>query len=441
FEEGLETVARDLPIATAPADRQTLADILTAVRDDSLALFHALDRIRVVPTPPGTVVIEGYVPEPDVERFRTDLGSYLVSAVPIERHGQEDAWVPTLLVNPRMIGLFERLTTQRGIPRYSEIDPTPIVALVFPLFFGIMFGDLGHGVTLLVVGTYLALRSRYEYWGRLIVAFGVSSSAVGFLRGTFFGVTFTTPFHQILALPPALSASLTFSYIPLLLEVSLLIGAVHLGSAYVIAVANQLRSLRYAEAVTNGLPTLVLYACLVPFTLAVVGAGGDLGTIFSNASDTPFFEAFFGIPVPISVTALLTVPPIVGALSVMILGPAVLRYRATRRWRKIPRSLAEGLYVALSRPAEFALNTVSYIRLAALLITNTLLSSLIAGALAYGVPGLLLAGVLNVLLMAMEGVIVFLQDMRLHWLEWLPKFYAGTGTAFAPLQGPVGASV
>ena len=433
FEEDLEVLDRNVPLLRSPEDRQTFSDMLRRIREASLTLFHAMERILVVPTPDGLVTIEGYVPTATLDAFRRLVGRFLVREVPVLRRQQEDPYVPTLLVNPRVISLFERFTLQRGIPLYSEIDPTPIIALVFPVFFGIMFGDLGHGITLLTVGAYLALRTTYAYWGQLLTVFGVVCGVVGLLRGVFFGVTFPTPLSQFFAIHPAFNATLTLAYVPLLIEFAVLVGTFHLSSAYGIAIVNQLRSGRVADAAVNGIPTLLLYASLVPFGLAVLGTGLQPQTVFVSTAATPFFREFLGVNVPVSLVAIVTAPIIVASFVTLLAGPTIVRYRATHRRRQLWKTLWDGLVEAVARPVEFVMNTLSYIRLAALLITNTLLGSLVAGVLAFGWVGVVAAAFLNVVLMAMEGLIVYLQDMRLHLFEWFSKFYAGTGTAFSPI--------
>ena len=77
---------------------------------------------------------------------------------------------------------------------------------------------------------------------------------------------------------------------------------------------------------------------------------------------------------------------------------------------------------------------MSYVRLGVLLITTYVLGSLVAGVLAFGILGGLLAAFLNILVIAMEGLIVYIQDMRLHLYEWLSKFYIGTGIPFRPIK-------
>lgn len=433
LEDDVAFIERNLPLAPSPEDRRALVVLLRSIRDVALGLFNDLNRLLVVPGSEEAVTIEGFVPTSRAPAFAQAVGSHLVLSEPVLRRGADDPYVPTLLVNPRAIALFERITLDRGIPRYSEIDPTPIVALVFPLFFGIMFGDLGHGFALLGAGLYLAYRTRFVYWGHLIAAFGVSAALVGLLRGVFFGVTFASPVSRFVTLPPAFSAEATFSYLPLLLEAALVVGTLHLASAYAIAVANAGRSRRYEEVAVNALPTLLLYAALVPFGFAVLGAGLRPWAVFSVTAPTPFFTGFLGVAIPVADTAYVTVPVILGAFLALVFGGALWAV-VGRHGKAVVPALRAGLHRSVTRPLEFVLNTLSYVRLAALLVANTLLTGLIARFLVLGWAGVVVAALLNLPLMAMEGLIVYLQDMRLHWMEWLSKFYAGTGTAFDPLS-------
>ena len=60
--------------------------------------------------------------------------------------GNQELVLPTLLTNKKYIRTFEVITETQGIPRTDEVNPTPIIAFVWPLFFGLMFADLGHGL-------------------------------------------------------------------------------------------------------------------------------------------------------------------------------------------------------------------------------------------------------------------------------------------------------
>ena len=241
---------------------------------------------------------------------------------------------------------------------------------------------------------------------------------------------FTSPLERVIPLPPALSAGFTLSSIPFLLEVAILIGTFHLASGYAIAFVNQERAGNYLDAFFDRLPTIVLYSFLIPFGFAVAGTALDFGVLFTSAAPTPIFNNLLGLDIPIAAVARVSLPVIVATLLFLIAGHPIREYLAAHRLRSAVRGLGDGLLEAVAKPFEFFLNTLSYIRLGVLLITTTLLGSLVAGVLSYGVLGVAVAALLNIAVITLEGVIVYIQDMRLQLYEWLSQFYAGTGTPF-----------
>ncbi len=433
LEEYLEIIEKNLSLFREERDRLGATEVLLAIQEASLMVFKDLERIFVFPPKDGFVRFEGFVPNGSLKALRDEVGSYFVSAEPVETKDKDAAYIPTLLVNPRLVSAFESLTLMRGLPKYGEVDPTPIIALVFPFFFGVMFADVGHGIALVAFGLYLLYRTAYETWGKLVLTLSFPTALFGFVRGSFFGVPFSSPLGRVVHLPAALSAGFTLSSIPFLLEVALTIGTFHLASGYAIAFVNQERAGNYMDAFLDRLPTVVLYAFLVPLAFAVAGTALNPERLFASNAPTPVFYDLLGLNIPVAETARTSIPVIAGALLVLVVGEPIREYLSTRTWRKAARGLGTGVFEALAKPFEFFLNTISYIRLGVLLITTTLLGSLVAGVLSAGLVGVLLAVFLNIAVISLEGVIVYVQDMRLQLYEWLQRFYAGTGTPFVPL--------
>jgi V/A-type H+/Na+-transporting ATPase subunit I len=432
--EELETARKHLPLFISDEDKKGLRDLVQAIRDLALAMFNNLSRILVAPDVPGSITLEGYVPANSVERLKEDFEDQIVKIQPVSKRGPQDPYVPSLLVNSRVVSLFENLSLMKGVPKYNEIDPTPIIALVFPFFFGIMFGDVGHGIALLGFGIFLLLKTKYDYWGKLIVVFGVAATAFGFIRGSFFGIEFPSPLQNLIKLPEVFSAHFTLSFVPLLIEIAIVIGTFHLASAYAIGFVNEIRSNEYSEAFLDRLPTLTLYSSIVPLGLALVGAGYGTQNVFTSAARTPVFYEILGLSVPVSVTATISLVIVISSLVVLVVGRPIMRYISarTRRMNKAVKSLESSSLEAIARPFEFFMNTISYVRLGVLLISTTLLGNLIAGFLSFGVIGIFLAVFSNIAVISLEGIILYVQDMRLHLYEWLPKFYSGSGTPFTP---------
>jgi len=433
LEEYLEIIEKNLSLFTETDDRWGVTQVLLAIQEASLMVFNDLQRIFVYPSDGTTIKFEGFVAAHSLEAFKESMGSYVMAIEQVKTQAKDAAYIPTLLVNPRLVSVFESLTLERGLPKYGEVDPTPILAFVFPFFFGLMFADVGHGIALLAFGLYLVYRTAYKSWGELILVLGFSTILFGFVRGSFFGLSFTSPLEQLVSLPPALSASFTLSSIPFLLEVAVLIGAFHLASGYAIAFVNQERAGNYFDAFLDRLPTIVLYSFLIPFGFAVAGTSLNFEVLFTSTAPTPIFNNLLGLDIPVATTARVSLPVIIATLLLLIAEHPIRDYLSTRSLRSGVRGLGDGLLEAVAKPFEFFLNTISYIRLGVLLITTTLLGSLVADVLSYGIVGVAVAALLNVAVISLEGVIVYIQDMRLQLYEWLSQFYAGTGTPFAPL--------
>ena len=406
---------------------------LRAVREAALAVFNNVRRIKVLPGLKRFVGIEGFIPSHLVQSFRTNIQEYLVLVEPVKGRLSREPYIPSLIVNPRVISLFENIALAGGVPRYNEIDPTPIIAFVFPAFFGIMFADLGHGMVLLALGLSLALRAKgkYRYWGRVLAVLGLAAVATGSITGIIFGFDFPTPFSRLFPFSRILAGPFSPDSALLLLEVAVIIGTFHLASAYAIAVINQVRSRNYIDALFSHLPTLLLYSSAVPFTLALSGVQFQWQEIFVSNSSISVFEQLLGWHVPVSLVAIVSFPILTGSFLTLILGRPLAYLGRTKN--QVVEALGEGLLEAMLRPIEFLANTISYARLGIFLIIGTIMGSLANRVLELGILGIPLAAVFHIGQMAIEGLIVYIQDLRLHLYEWLSKFYLGLGIPFTPL--------
>lgn len=440
LEGYVRTVEDNKTLFSDEEDKTGVVTVLTAVKEASLMVFEDLQRILVEPQAEGSVRLEGFVPTVSLDELRALMGGFMVSADTVKPNdrGKEGPYVPSLLVNPTIISLFEGLTLMRGLPSYGEVDPTPIIALAFPLFFGLMFGDVGHGIALSAFGVYLIYKTRYAVWGKQILVLSLSTIVVGFVRGTVFGLNFTPPVSRIVALPPAFTAAFTLAYIPFLLELAVVIGTFHLASGYAISFVNNERVGNQAYAFLNRLPTVVLYASIVPLGFAVTGTNLDLGLLLTSAAPTPVFNELLGVQVPVSLTAKVSLPFVVGAAVLLVAGRVAMDYRDDRRLTKALKGLGLGCFDVGAKFFEFFVNTLSYVRLGVLLVTTTLLDTLTADVLSAGIAGVAIGAFLNVCVISLEGLIIYIQDMRLQLYEWFSQFYAGAGTPFVPLisSGP-----
>src|SRR5687767_9317008 len=205
-----------------------------------------------------TYVVVGWVPSTDVEsltqRLKQVSKEILIEAIPMERTGDHSN-VPVALRNPGFLGPFELLVNTYSRPRYEEIDSPVLIAITFPLLYGAMFGDVGHGLVLAAIGLFL---SRKTTLGGLLVACGLSGTIFGFLFGSIFGNEEFLPHHPFFG---------QFFWIsPIhdvlgILQVAIGAGIVLLITAHVLNMYNAARAGDWGRFFfdSNGLAGLILY--------------------------------------------------------------------------------------------------------------------------------------------------------------------------------------
>ncbi len=359
--------------------------------------------------------IKGFVPEKKFhalsQRIRASLGEKVL-VLRNEVKAIEDP--PTRLQHSRFIKPFEEITKLYGLPDYEEFDPTPIIAFSFPLIFGLMFADVGHGLILLLgglaLGTLIKKNQGFKNMCWILAACGVGAIFAGLLFGEFFGIRvfaplWFDPFESVLSF----------------LIFSLIVGVAQITSGLVIEMVNFLFMKDVADAVFTSIPKIALY----------------VGAVYLVAVYQLDFAAWFGGPV------LLVLVPFVILVFGKTLWSAVSKSLGGRREpRGENASLGERFFESGDFVTRLLSNTMSYTRILALLMAHwalILVVYVVAGLVnSSSIVGLVLSGVVivggNVFVMALEGLIVFIHSLRLHFYEWFSKFYQGTGTEFAPFK-------
>jgi V/A-type H+/Na+-transporting ATPase subunit I len=291
---------------------------------------------------------------------------------------------PLLLKNPHWAKPFELFARMLGMPARNEADPSVVVAMVAPLTFGFMFGDVGQGFTLALVG---ALYGGSSPVLRLLLPGGVLAMVFGVLFGSVFCFEAIPP----LWLRP-LDQPLT------LLVVTLAFGAalLTLGLAINAAQARWRGVLSHWLAHETGL----------------------------TAAYLSVLAAFFWRP------ALWTT--LAGALW-FVVGAAALA--GSGRIVAGAQALAE----FVEKLAQLLINTVSFARVGAFALAHAGLSTAVVG-LAHTAGGagfwlVMLAG--NALILTLEGLVVGVQTTRLMLFEFFIRFLEGRGRALAPLSPPL----
>jgi V/A-type H+-transporting ATPase subunit I len=335
-------------------------------------------------------VLEGWLPADAREALARTLADRAGPAIVIEDVDREQ-WtspdVPVAIRNPPMFRPFEVITRRLPSPRYGTMDPTPFVAVFFPMFFGLILGDIGYGAVLAGLAALGWTRSRPGSTLRAVSQVAAACALFSIAFGVAFGELFGNLGHRVLGLH-ALSFSREDAVVPfLVLAVS--IGFVHVVLGLVLGALSGMRSD----------PRHSLGRGLTAFMLVLTA-----GVLLAAVNVLP--AAFFGP----SVVALLVSFPVLIVLEGFV-GPIEL----------------------LSRLG----NILSYARIMALGTASVMLATVaneMVGAFGGAVVGVLFATLFHVVNFGLGVFSPTVHALRLHFVEFFGTFYSPGGQVYQPLR-------
>ena len=406
--------------------REESGDRLLTLREAASILEEILHRLGV----PGGLkrfrIVTGFIPEEKREEFEEKFCSRYGVYFEEPSHGSKP---PALMKNRSFIREFEKITEIQGYPNYGEIDPTPFVALFFSIFYGIMFADLGQGLVLALFGYFMYRRvvGGLREWAKLLMALGAASAVSGLLLGEFFGFHLT----EIVGTPSVLHLladhQFEMSEVLKLMQFTFLMGMIHLTLGYSLAFIKDLRMGEKVEAYSSRLPTITMYFFGILFTLCFIGSG-DMTAIFTSSNLVPF------IGVPVKTLAPIAVGGVLASMFTIMFGRGVAAILGKIKG-SIIGLIGGGILEVLENIIHFMSNTLSYVRLTVLLLVHVALLMILNmtwDALGLASIPILIIG--NLGIMALEGLIVFIQALRLHLYEFFTKFYEGEGKPFRKIK-------
>lgn len=369
-----------------------------------------------------TVFFEVWVPKLQLEKVVEEIKNITKGKCVIEKAPptSEDV-VPTVIKPiPRFFEAFEKLTFSLGYPRPEEVNPVLLMAVTFPFLFGIMFADVGQGAILLAVGFILLyFRGKIDinkvgdimrYFivsGGLFVLCGTSAILFGFLFGEFFGPSGVLHPILIAEIGPFQIGGFDPMHEPLsMLRFAILIGVIMLSLGLVMRVVNNFKKRRAKSALIS---SFWIWLLLGGFFMWIYWGGISNITLW-------FAEGIF-------------------MFLGLIVSPVVLICIVTAT----SRSIMEGIDSSIEVLIESLDHTISFSRLAALFLTHTALNYmfLIIAGVENGVFTLQSIPIImigSILALSIEGLVVFVHCLRLHWVELLPEFYSGKGIPYDPLK-------
>ncbi|HDN01592.1 MAG TPA: hypothetical protein ENF42_01310 [Candidatus Bathyarchaeota archaeon] len=359
----------------------------------------------------GRTTIIGWIPKSKSEDLRKITRKVSAERGAVIFSEPDKSVEPPVLVSEKgPLRDFQLLMNLRGKPKYNEVNPTPIVAILYPIMFGMMFGDVGQGLVFVILGllfkkmrkSFLGLPVRaIQRIGGILLYSGICSVIFGFLYGEVF-------LKEDLLSPILLS--------PLhdqekMIVIALLFGVSQIIIGLLMGLINHIIEGNIFEALFGfqGLAGMIYYVGGVILAIDFVKEGMTLGVFREN--------------LPITLTVL-------AALVTVMLAP--IAEAVIKREGSIVESLMTGFSHTLEMFLGFLANSVSYVRLAALAIAHGALG--IAAAILSQMAGSLGFILINTLVILIEGLSTLIQSMRLIYYEFLTKFYVGGGKPFRPFH-------
>ena len=439
--------------------KKELGKITKKIRRDILALHEkaqvAKDVLETLRKPGGTknfAVIQGFIPKKMETKF-TESTKQWMSVVEDITDPKLKEEIPTLFDNKRFVRTFEVITKSQGIPKAGEPDPTPMIALMWPIFYGLMFADMGHGLLLMALGLLFKFKGQGELsrWGMLIAISGASAAIAGVAAGEAFGfhLDHMGPFEGLLEEGGALHsvswivgilsvAELTFEQVINILKVSLFIGIVHLVWAMALRVIRLLKEGQKMIVFTEAIPNITLYGGIVVIMMCAIGSQYDVMNMYSkvHTEAVPWVTMFLGDWAQVWIITRISVIIVIASMVIMMVG-GVMHAKKHPEDGADPASVI--MEVLLGKTVESLAHTISYARLgimllvhAALLLTVNNAFASLGGAESGAAMAMIIGG--NLGIMMIEGLIVYIQSLRLHLYEFFTKWYVGGAQQFRQIK-------
>ena len=377
----------------------------------------------------------GFCPTKECPKLREEMKNvspYIQCLeIPVDKKNAADG-IPVKLKNNRLVRPFEMFVKMYGLPAYNMFDPTPYVAVTYMILFGLMFGDVGQGFVVTLLGLLLTKLTKNGL-APIMTRLGVFSMLGGCIYGSVFGIETIIPpiyhrseiWHNVCKLFGGLGIpehpESIFQVATVILLFALAIGIVLILISMIFNMALKFRAGHTGEAIfsVNGVCGIVLYASLV------------VGMVC---------QLLYGIPLmtPVYTICLIAVP----ALLIFLREPIInaMAHKKPEEPFKIGNFIISNFIELFEAAISFLSNTMSYLRVGGFVLSHAgfmLVVSQLAGT-ASGAPvtakTVIVYIVGNIVVMGIEGLLVGIQVLRLEFYEIFSRFYDGGGTDFKPIE-------
>lgn len=314
---------------------------------------------------------------------------------------------PTKLTNNWITKPFKMFVEMYGVPSYTDFDPTNLVAITYTFLFGMMFGDIGQGLLLSLVG-YVAYKLKGMKLGEVGMRIGISSALFGVVYGSFFGneEIFTPMFHTLdpnntmPLLGIAIGTGVTLIIISIIFNIIINIKKKKMADVY------------FSQ---NGFAGLVFYIAVL---LLVV-------------------QMLLGIDLPVGGTFYTIIFIAMPVLMIFLKEPLEHKMDGEPMFpHGFGGFFTEAFFELFEVMLTFIANTMSFLRVGGFVLSHAgmmlvvyTLAEMIGG---FGYWIVLVFG--NIFVMVLEGMIVGIQVLRLEFYEMFSRYYEGKGIPFKTIK-------
>lgn len=370
---------------------------------------------RVEDTREEYYILCGWMGEKDVDAFiKETVNDDKVFIVVEEDREKFFGEPPTKLKNPKFFKPFEMFVRMYGLPSTNEMDPTVFVAITYTLIFGAMFGDVGQGLCLFVIGGLLYKLKNMNLAGIISIA-GLFSAFFGLMFGSVFG------FEDLIEarwLHP-MEAMTNLPFIGQLNTVFIIAIAFGMGLNILSMIFHIINAVRSHDKeniffATNGIAGLVFYGFII-ITIVLYMTG-------HRVPGNVLMLIFLGVPV------------------LIFLFKEPLTNLVERNHKKMATGkgmfLVQGFFELFETLLSYFSNTLSFVRIGAFAVSHAAIMEVVlmlSGA-QEGSPNWVVVIIGNLVVCALEGLIVGIQVLRLEYYEMFSRFYKGGGREFKPFN-------
>jgi V/A-type H+-transporting ATPase subunit I len=360
----------------------------------------------------GMYVLSGWIPEDTYESIKgsieRDAPRTSITVEQVKNIASSGIRIPTMLRNNRIVRAFQDVVALYSVPSYGEVDPSPFVAFTFILFFGFMFGDAGHGALLWLGASYLGKKKILNRSLAYVMKCASCSSVLfGLLYGSVMGVEFP---EYALWLSPMHDVGKLFA-------VAIALGVAMLSVGMILNMI-----IRYRER---------------DFGMLLFDGQGLAGLFVYWGAAIAIYISVAKVKTPFPVTWLWY---IIAAVLIMTFFRDTLARTLLHQRVKEHEAAALQIFEIFHNLMNYFTNTASFVRLAAFTLNHVALSFAVMSIsrMMEHLPGGMMLKVLvllfgNLFIVGMEGLIVFIQVLRLEYYEFFGKFYRGGGNVFKPV--------